>query len=106
MSRGDEQRIADILDACDELDIIVQLRAHDSAPSSVLGRAAERLLEIIGEAASHISPETSARFPDVDWHSLSRLRILLAHHYHRTDPALIWQYATTQVPVLADALRD
>lgn len=32
--------------------------------------------------------------PDVDWRSISRLRIVLAHHYHRTDPDLIWSYAT------------
>lgn len=105
MSRGDDQRIADILDACDELAVIVQLKADDSAPIVILLRAAERLLEIIGEAARHVSPEVAAQYPHVDWRSLARLRILLAHHYHRTDPALIWQYATTQVPALAAALR-
>jgi uncharacterized protein with HEPN domain len=43
--------------------------------------------------------------PDVDWRSISRLRIVLAHHYHRTDPDLIWSYATEQAPLLVDTLR-
>ena len=51
MSRSDAERIDDILDACEELaDIVNQGRAaFDSR--SVLRRAAERLLDVIGEAA-------------------------------------------------------
>ena len=55
MSRGDEQRIADILDACAELAAVVDLKDARAAPDQVLLRAAERLLEIIGEAASNVS---------------------------------------------------
>ena len=32
-------------------------------------------------------------------------RIVLAHHYHRTDPDLIWSYAIEQAPALEAALR-
>lgn len=67
-------------------------------------RAAERLLEIIGEAASMVTDEVRAEYPGVDWRSITRLRIVLAHHYHRTDPDLIWSYAADNVPLLARAL--
>ena len=106
MTRSDDQRIADILDACDELSEVVTLRRAGATSDQVLIRAAERLLEIIGEAAGSVSPEVMAAYPDVDWRSLSRLRIVLAHHYHRTDPDLIWSYAIEQAPLLADALRN
>ena len=105
MTRGDDQRIADILDACDELEVIITLRQQDSMPDQVLLRSAERLLEIIGEAASKVSDERTAAYPEVDWRSLTRLRIVLAHHYHRSDPELIWSYAITEAPALARALR-
>jgi uncharacterized protein with HEPN domain len=105
MTRSDDQRIADILDACDELSEAITLRREGGTSEQVLLRAAERLLEIIGEAASNVSePEMNVR-PDVDWRSLARLRIVLAHHYHRTDPDLIWSYATEEAPALAAALR-
>jgi uncharacterized protein with HEPN domain len=106
MTRGDDQRIADILDACDELEMIITLKQQESTPDQVLLRSAERLLEIIGEAASQVSDERTATYADIDWRSLARLRIVLAHHYHRTDPELIWSYATAQVPALARALRQ
>jgi uncharacterized protein with HEPN domain len=106
MTRSDDQRIADILDACDELEITITLKTQDSTPDQVLLRSAERLLEIIGEAASQMSDEGTAEYPDIDWRSLARLRIVLAHHYHRTDPDLIWAYATNEAPSLARALRQ
>jgi uncharacterized protein with HEPN domain len=106
MTRGDDQRIADILDACQELATIVAIRASGSTDSQVLVRAAERLLEIIGEAANNVSEATQSEFPSVDWRNIARLRIVLAHHYHRTDPDLIWSYATEQVPLLAQGLRS
>ena len=105
MTRSDDQRIADILDACDELPAVVALRGANGPADQVLLRAAERLLEIIGEAASNVSPVAVAAHPDVDWRSIARLRIVLAHHYHRTDPDLIWSYAVEQAPLLAAALR-
>lgn len=43
-------------------------------------RAAERLLAIIGEDASSVSEDVKDRHRDVDWRSLARLRIVLAHH--------------------------
>ncbi len=33
-----------------------------------------------------------------------RLRVLLAHHYHRTDPDLVRTYAERDVPALLAAL--
>lgn len=63
MSRSDEQRIADLLEAADELAAIVRRgrEAFDSDP--VLRRASERLLEIIGEAANGLTEATTARYP-------------------------------------------
>lgn len=106
MSRSDEQRIADILDACRELNTIVELRASSGADPQILLRAAERLLEIIGEAANNVSEATQSQFPSIDWRNVSRLRIVLAHHYHRTDPDLIWTYATEQAPLLSQGLSS
>ena len=105
MTRSDDQRIADILDACGELEGVVRMRSEGQMPDGVLLRAAERLLEIIGEAASNLSAAGTNQHPEVDWRSIARLRIVLAHHYHRTDPDLIWSYAIEQTPRLAAALR-
>ncbi|HEV7721605.1 MAG TPA: HepT-like ribonuclease domain-containing protein [Iamia sp.] len=103
MSRSDEERVADILDAAAELaEAVGQKRFLRSA---LHVRAAERLLEIIGEASNALSDELHAAHPEVAWRDITALRILLAHHYHRIDPDQVWQIATGSVPALARHLR-
>ena len=105
MSRSDDQRVADILDAADELDLIVQ-RGRDAFDNDpILQRAAERVLEIIGEAANALAIETTESYPDVPWSDITRLRIVLAHHYHRVDADQVWAIATDNVPAMARSLR-
>ena len=86
MSRSDERRLADILDAADELAAVVARGRDAFIADAILRRATERLLEIIGEAANALSDETTGRFPEIEWRDLARLRIVLAHHYQRVDP--------------------
>ncbi len=105
MSRSDAQRIADILDAASELTEIVERGEAKFLSDHILQRAAERLLEIIGEAATTLSAATIEATPDVPWNDIRRLRIVLAHHYHRIDPTQVWAIAVSDVPKLVVALR-
>lgn len=100
MTRNDEERIADIVEACDELAVLVAPGKEKFDADRTLQLAIERLLEIIGEASNALADETRARLGDVDWPGITRLRIVLAHHYHRVDHDLVWAMATTEVPEL------
>jgi uncharacterized protein with HEPN domain len=104
VSRSDGQRIADILDAATELAEIVARGKAAFLEDSILRRAAERLLEIIGEAANTISPETKNRYPGIGWRDVARLRIVLAHHYQRVDPGQVWTIAEQDVPPMCAQL--
>jgi uncharacterized protein with HEPN domain len=105
VSRPDEQRVDDILALADELAAIVASGVERFRAESVLRRAAERLLELIGEAATAVSPGMRAEVPDIAWSDITRLRIVLAHHYHRVDPEQVWVIASEYVPGFAAALR-
>lgn len=106
MTRSDEQRTGDILSAATELDVIVD-RGRDAFDADpILRRAAERLLEIIGEATNLLSNDVTAQHPRVPWRDIARLRIVLAHHYHRVDPEQVWVIATVHVPALVSALKQ
>lgn len=105
MTRGDELRLADIADACREVAAIVDRGRDSFATDPVSIRAVERLLEIIGEAANALSEVSRHRYPEVNWRDLTRLRILLAHHYHRVDPAQLWVMASVEVPLLATGIE-
>jgi len=105
MSRAQDPQIEDILDACDELAQVVSLRASAAVPEPVLTHAAERLLEIIGEAANALPHEIRLEYPGVPWREITRLRIVLAHRYQRVDPGQVWAIAEREAPALALALR-
>ena len=101
---GDDLRRLDIIESCAALEEVLQARG--SLSDEILLRAAERLLEIIGEAATNCSAGLKAQHPSIDWVGIAGLRVVLAHHYHRTQPDLIWQFASVEAPKLRIALQD
>jgi uncharacterized protein with HEPN domain len=60
VSRRDDERVADILDAASEIAAIIELGRDAWDKDRIRRLAVERLLEIIGEAANSLSG-TSAR---------------------------------------------
>lgn len=106
MTRTDDERLQDILEACAELAELVARGHGEFARDRAVRLAIERLLEIVGEAANALSQEMRDRFRAVDWTGISRLRIVLAHHYHRVDAELVWTMASEDIPSLVSALRS
>ena len=72
MSRSDDQRVQDILDAADQILGVVQDGQDVWAKDRLRQLAVERLLEIIGESANSLSDEFRARYPDVPSSSTGR----------------------------------
>lgn len=105
MSRADDLRIADVLEAAQQLATLVAGGRGAFDTDWMRQRATERLLEIIGEASNAISDEFKSDHPDVPWRHVVNLRHLLAHHYHRVDIDQIWTIATVSVPALARELQ-
>ncbi len=60
----------------------------------------------IGEASTNCSQQLKDQHPDVDWAGIAGLRVVLAHHYHRTQPELIWQFASVEAPALRTSLES
>ncbi len=106
MSRGDDLRLEDIRAACRTAAELVA-RGRDAYDSDLaLPLALERLLEIIGEAATQLTDTARRAYPEVPWRDVMRLRVLLVHHYHRTDPDLVRTYAERDLPALLAALHS
>jgi uncharacterized protein with HEPN domain len=105
VSRGDEQRIDDLLDAASQVTALAEDGKEAWDTDRVRQLAVERLLEIIGESARALSDEARARYPEIPWSDVIGLRIVLAHHYHRVDPDQVWTIATKAVPALVAQLR-
>lgn len=106
MSRADEQRIADILMAADEVSQVVARGREAFDADVVLRRAVERCLEIIGEASKSVSAGLTDRHPEIPWSEMARVRDRLSHHYHRIDPSQLWVIATVEIPAVAEQLKS
>jgi uncharacterized protein with HEPN domain len=94
------------------------IQAAESAQRFVAGRtradidADEQLrfalvqaVQIIGEAASRVSPETRSAIPSVPWADVMFMRNRLVHAYFDIDHDIVWQTATEDVPALLSSLR-
>ena len=71
----------------------------------VLVRATERTLELIGEAARRVSPETQARLPHIPWREIIGQRNILAHEYGQVDHRLLFNTVSEDMPALIGMLE-
>jgi len=105
VSRRDDERLADILDAAGQIGDVIGIGREAWEKDRIRQLAVERLLEIIGEAANPLSEDFRAQHSNVPWRDIIGLRIALAHHYHRVDPSQVWAIAATEVPRLVQDIR-
>lgn len=68
--------------------------------------AIERLLEIIGEAANHVSDELKDSAPDVPWRQLTDLCNVLSHQYFQLRLDIIWEVVVSEIPPLKIKVQD
>ena len=80
----------------DMLDSIAAIHRHPPASresldaDEVLSRFIQKELEIIGEAASKLSPATRAKAPGLPWTKIVGMRNRLVHDYARVDLDVVW----------------
>ncbi|GAB4177095.1 MAG: DUF86 domain-containing protein [Rhodocyclaceae bacterium] len=68
--------------------------------------AVVRAIEIIGEAASRISPETRAAHAGIPWPAIIGMRNRLVHAYFEIDTSVVWIAVTQEVPALLVQLES
>jgi uncharacterized protein with HEPN domain len=68
--------------------------------------AITRLIEIIGEASTHISEDTKISFPTIDWRVLKGIRNIIVHEYFGINYELIWIVTQQDIPALCVELEE
>ncbi len=100
-------RLWDMLDAARAIREFTRgKRFEDLLSDRMLRSAVERNLEILGEAARHVSPDTRARHPDIPWPSIIGLRNIIAHEYGEIRYEKLWGICENRLPGLIQLLED
>jgi uncharacterized protein with HEPN domain len=69
-------------------------------------RAFVRSLEIIGEAAEHVSEPFRARHPAIPWRAMAGMRDRVIHDYLGVDYEIVWDVVKNKVPLLRHELEQ
>jgi uncharacterized protein with HEPN domain len=97
--RNDRERLLDMLEAIQK----IEQYAHDEAMSANADLVEVWMihhLQIIGEAASKVSNELRAKYPNVAWGGMIGMRHVLVHGYFETDKELVWRVVEQDIPNL------
>ena len=64
-----------------------------------------KVVDIIGEAASHVTPGFQASHPKIEWEVIIGMRNRLIHTYYNINRDIIWETVRDDVPVLISQLE-
>ncbi|RJO65997.1 MAG: DUF86 domain-containing protein [Myxococcales bacterium] len=70
-----------------------------------LNLALVRLMEVVGEAAARVSPETRKEHPSIPWPRVVALRNRLIHGYDEVDFDVLWKILREDMPQLIVELQ-
>jgi len=96
-----------MLDLARESIELVRAKTRDDFDlDRTLSLALTHLLQTIGEAARHTSPEFRARHSDIPWAAIVGLRHRVVHDYMHVDLDIVWDVANRDLAPLAAQLEQ
>lgn len=73
--------------------------------NDVLEMALVHIVQVIGEAARRVSPETRERHHDIPWVEIIGMRHKVVHDYLEVDWNVVWKTVTEDLPALVSRLE-
>ncbi len=105
MHKDDFIRLRHMLDAARDVEQFTQSKTRrDLDKDRLLELGVVKAIELIGEAASKVSPEVRREFSDIPWEDIIGMRNRLIHAYYRIDLNRVWTTITDDVPLLREKL--
>jgi len=106
-SLGDKARLQHIYDAILEIESYVQNSSYEIFQSNTMMQfACVKQLEIIGEAANHLSEHFKKLYKETQWKEIIGLRNILIHEYFGIDTKIIWDVIKVDLPEFKSRIKD
>lgn len=106
-SISDKARLQHIYDAILEIESYIQESTYEIFQSNTMMQfACVKQLEIIGEAANHLSVHFKNLYSEIQWREIIDLRNLLIHEYFGIDTKIVWDIITTDIVLLKPHIKE
>ena len=106
MHKADAVRLRHMLEAAREAISFLTGRTRPGLDRDrMLTLALVRCVEVIGEAASRVSSETRAQYPNIPWTEMVGARNWLIHAYFDINLDRVWDTITDDLPRLIAELE-
>lgn len=103
----DITRLKHMLDSIEKMEILLSgVELEKFLNDFIIHLSAERLLEIIGEAAARLSQGFKEKYTHVPWNEMRNLRNVISHEYFDVDYKAIWAIIQNDVPELKENLLE
>jgi uncharacterized protein with HEPN domain len=102
MRPEDRARILHMIEAAETVADFVSGRMRGDLDSDRMVRA----VEVFGEAAAKVSPQTRAESDSLPRPQIVSMRNRLIHAYFDVNRTILWKTATEEIPVLLPVLRE
>ena len=95
-----------IVEFADEIETLVAKRARKELDiNREFGRALERCVELIGEAATRLPENWRTSHSEIPWRQIVAMRNVMIHGYDVVVPDILWDVATNDVPKLREEIK-
>ena len=106
MNERDELRLRNMRDAANSARKIASGRTRELLETDeMFNYAILHLVQIIGEAANQVTPETRDRLPNLKWRQMIAMRNRIIHAYDDLDLDIVWNTVINDLPTLISELE-
>lgn len=78
---------------------------EETVQDEMMKRSVLRSLEVIGEASKNLSSGVRARYPDIPWNGMARMRDRLIHGYFSVRWEIVLDVVQNEVPAVEPKIR-
>ena len=101
MNEGDRVRIQHMLDASRKVIEFSRGRSRaDLGEDDMLVYSLARAVEIVGEAANHVSRTTQEELSSMPWEDIIGMRHRIVHDYYDINLDILWETVVVDIPEL------
>jgi uncharacterized protein with HEPN domain len=105
MNREWKLFIRDIFDAMQYIkDFVGEMKRREFLADEKTRSAVAFKIENIGEASKNIPKEIRAKYKDLPWSEMARMRDKITHFYFGIDYAVVWTVVKKELPAIEPAV--